>query len=51
MKWLLVILIFEGGVNYIPMDSQQSCLKAQTQVNDTWRLTRASAICIQQNGE
>ena len=48
MKWLLVILIFEGGVLSIPMDSQESCLKAQAQVDATWRQTRANAICIQQ---
>ena len=51
MKWLLIILIFEGGVYSIPMDNLESCLKAQTQVEATWRQTKASAICIQQNGK
>lgn len=47
MKWLLVIMLLNGGVTAIPMDSQRACVDAKFKIESTTTLVRAT--CISQN--
>ena len=46
MKWLLIIMLLNGGVTAVPMDSQRACVDAKFKVEAT---NRAVAVCVQQD--
>ena len=50
MKWILVIMMLNGGgVSYVPMDTQDACLRAKAQVEGNTYPPVIKAECITQN--
>ena len=47
MKWFLVVMLFQGGVTYIPMDTREACLNAAHKI-EVAAPNLARPVCIQQ---
>ncbi len=47
MKWILIIMMINGGVSVVPMDNQQACEYAKAQVRHS--SLGAIAVCVTQN--
>jgi len=50
MKWFLVIMLLNGGVTSIPMDSHRACVAAAFKVSETMipYPTYGRTVCISQ---
>ena len=47
MKWFLIVMLFNGAITTVPMDSQRACIDAKFKLDSVLTL-RGSAVCISQ---
>ena len=47
--WILLILMIDGGVDHIEMNSQQSCIEAREQIKNNNRFMRTLTRYVLRN--